>query len=524
MAGIGGFVGLANVYPGMVQGEQQAAQQDLNRLRVLSQIARAQQAQALQPYREARMRQLLAGGGRRGGDTSLSLPAPDPYATSQQSGPTVQSGSPPPLPSQAGGSPVPPQYGADMAAGSPQFRTPQPWPTQPGAPVPPSYAGLQGAGLPSLLSGSPVRLAGLPPSPDSAGSPPGFPSPLDAGIGRPPSAPAAPGLPPGSGASAAPPPAPSAPQTPAGGGTNIQAKISELESKIDASNRRIDKGGLTKRQEAEERRRIAGYNTEINNFRKDLKAEQTAATGASRASDVEANVQGVLKGIIPPNTRFFRDTPAVMAGIARAGGDLTSLQRDWYRAQREMATLQGPRMVQLAAAYKNFPGAVDEVKRLANQMQLSGYPLYNHYKLMADQKINANSPQGQLTTQYIAAITMLREELLPIVMGGAYAPTESVWKQVNTQLRADMGNKQLLASLDELEKFANIRYRSIPGMETVGPGAPNRFIPGSEAPAAPTQPATAAPALEQPPMPGARKAPDGNWYIQQGDKYYKVTQ
>lgn len=165
MAGFGGggFVGLANIYPGMVESEQKAAQADINRMRMEAQFAKLQQAQMLLPYREALMQRRLAGGGGRGGlDTPL-----------------------PPLLQQPG-APAPPQYGGQRGA----------------PPVPPQ--GWPSPGAPSVQPGA-AQVSTMPT--------PFGPQPL--------SAPAmAGGLPPGGRAGTAPPSAaPAPPQSPAGGGT-----------------------------------------------------------------------------------------------------------------------------------------------------------------------------------------------------------------------------------------------------------------------------------------------------------------
>lgn len=549
MAGFGGgLIGLANVYPGMVESEQKAAQADINRLRMEAQAARLQQAQMLMPYRQALMQRRLAGGGGRGGALDASLPP-----LLQQQGQTAPAGyGQQPQPA----TPIPPNgmaaYGMQAPAGAwPPPGTPSPFPgPSPGQMSFPPTDFSTPAGFAASNFAAPSNFPAPGPSLGQLSTPPtDFSAPATGLLSAPASAS---GMPPGDVGAASPPAAPVAPQTSAGGDTfesdalppseaapAPNPKIAELQAKIDTITNKLDYERISPRQRT-------AFEHERSDAEKRLSNLQKAETAKSHTRELETMATGIEKGQLDPEKLPYKDRVALSAILTRRGVNVTELTREFNIAKQQARTLQSPRILQLTAAIKAMPGTMAEVKRLAREMRLSGVPLINRIELLAKTRFNVNSPEGQLAQRYVTAVNTLREEFGQVINNN-YAPTKPVWDQVNRQINQDYGTEQMVASLDEILKLMEIRYNNIPNIRTLGPQAPNRYIPSewsstgqynpggtgqadfnpAAAPTAPTQSVSApsaSPASEQPPMPGARKAPDGNWYIQQGDKYYKVTQ
>src|ERR1700691_1239762 len=111
-------------------------------------------------------------------------------------------------------------------------------------------------------------------------------------------------------------------------------------------------------------------------------------------------------------------------------------------------------------------------------MQLSGIPALNAAELAAYIQTQGNSPNGQLATNYMTAVGTLKEEFANLANGG-YAPTEPAWKLADQQINANYGVKQLASSLNEIQRLIKYRLNAMPGMNTVGPGAANSYLPGS---------------------------------------------
>jgi hypothetical protein len=129
------------------------------------------------------------------------------------------------------------------------------------------------------------------------------------------------------------------------------------------------------------------------------------------------------------------------------------------------------RFVSLAGSVVN---TIDEVSRLSKEMSLSGIPLLNKTQIAKYIQLEGNTENGQRAARYIGAVNTLKEEFANLANGG-YAPTDAAWKLANEQIDSNYGVKELGASLDEIQRLINYRIKSIPGFDTMGPRAANRY-------------------------------------------------
>jgi hypothetical protein len=178
--------------------------------------------------------------------------------------------------------------------------------------------------------------------------------------------------------------------------------------------------------------------------------------------------------------------------------NLSKATIEWNRAQKQIQALNGPQMTRFVGLATSVTNTIDEVKDLAEQMKLSGVPIFNRGELASYIQLNGNSTNGQLAARYIGAVGTLKEEFANLANGG-YAPTEPAWALANGQINGDYGVKELGASLDEVQRLIKYRINAIPNLGTMGPGAGDRYTPGGGSPAATPQtpgggnPASAAP-------------------------------
>ena len=218
-------------------------------------------------------------------------------------------------------------------------------------------------------------------------------------------------------------------------------------------------------------------------------------------------VDSIVSGRQPPTlTGLYRQGPAVRAGLEKEGFDLGSAQLEWERAKKAVSTLNGPQMTRFVGLAKSVDSTINEALSLADEMKLSGIPLLNAAELKAYTQTQGNSPNGQLATRYITVINTLKEEFANLANGG-YAPTEPAWKLANDQINANYGDRQLSASLKEIQRLINYRLKGIPNIETLGPGAGNRYT-GQPAPTPDivSPPATVPPPAIAPPASGGWSA------------------
>ena len=217
---------------------------------------------------------------------------------------------------------------------------------------------------------------------------------------------------------------------------------------------------------------------------------------------VKLNADAIASGRQPPVfTNLGRGAvpAAVKAELERRGLNVSELQNEWQRAQAQIKSVNGSQMTRYTGLYKSVDNTIDEANSLAAQMQLSGVPVANKLELLKYIQTEGNSPNGQLATKYMTTINTLKEEFANLAQGG-FAPTEPAWELANQQINGNYGVKQLGASLGEVKRLAGLRYHAIPGMDTVGPDAANRYLPQqSGAQPAPAQRAPAATAPAVPP-------------------------
>ncbi len=204
--------------------------------------------------------------------------------------------------------------------------------------------------------------------------------------------------------------------------------------------------------------------------------------GASPSSDVRPGrakmtdlVDGIMSGKQPPTlTGLYKNAGPVRAALAQRGFDLSTAQLQWDGANKQIMSMNGPQQVRYYQLANGVVNTIDRVNELSRELKNSGVPLLNKAKLDAYIQLNGNSPQGQLATQYVTAVGVLREEMANLANGG-YAPTEPAWALANEQVNGNYGVQQLGASLTELQRLINYRLRALPQANTFGPGAENRY-------------------------------------------------
>ena len=132
---------------------------------------------------------------------------------------------------------------------------------------------------------------------------------------------------------------------------------------------------------------------------------------------------GIKKGDQPPTlTGLYGLSGPIRQKLEKDGFDLAGAQLQWQRAQKQIASLNGPQQVRFVGLANSVVNTIDEVRDLSEQMGNSGVPLLNKAKMEAYAQANGNSDKGQLTARYIAAVNTLKEEFANLANGG-YAPT-----------------------------------------------------------------------------------------------------
>lgn len=214
-----------------------------------------------------------------------------------------------------------------------------------------------------------------------------------------------------------------------------------------------------------------------------------APAGRSGRSPEDAKqiVQAMKNGDQPPlTTGLYGMGPLVKAEAERQGFNIAQAQLEWRAAEKQILSLNGPQMTRFVGLARGVQNTIDEVKRLAERMQLGGIPALNAAELQGYIQTQGNSANGRLATNYMTAVNTLKEEFANLANGG-YAPTEPAWKLADQQINGNYGVYQLSDSLDEVRRLIGYRLHSMPGMDRLGPGAPNRYTGETGTPALPAE-------------------------------------
>jgi hypothetical protein len=225
----------------------------------------------------------------------------------------------------------------------------------------------------------------------------------------------------------------------------------------------------------------------------DIGGERYAATGEQLTHRVTAGertlqekkdeakeiAEGIKKGTIPPTmTGLYGLGGLVRSELAKSGDyNLSKANLEYDAAKKQIMSLNGPQMIRFNALAESVVNTIERTVETSKELKLSGIPLANKVELAAWMQTNGNSPKGQLVAKYITDVNTLKEEYANLANGG-YAPTESAWKLSNMVINGDYGSKQFEASLDEAQRLINFRRAAFSDLSTMGPGAPNPYMPG----------------------------------------------
>lgn len=131
-------------------------------------------------------------------------------------------------------------------------------------------------------------------------------------------------------------------------------------------------------------------------------------------------------------------------------------QIQFEAAKRFSQSLNSTQQVRFKGLAGSVVNTIDEVKRLSELMNLSGFAAMNRIQLDATLKLEGNSEKGQLVAQYLGAVNTLKEEFANLVNGGM-APTEAAFALANQQINANYGVKAMGASLTEVQRLIKFR-------------------------------------------------------------------
>lgn len=191
--------------------------------------------------------------------------------------------------------------------------------------------------------------------------------------------------------------------------------------------------------------------------------------------------KAIVEGKQPPDlSRLYGASAAVRAELENRypNFSLTGAQLKYSEAMKQVQSLYGPQMTRFIGYNISVVNTINQVKQLADQLQLNDIPAVNAVQLQGLVNANPNSQSAELATKYLTAVNTLMEEFANIAQGG-YAPTDSVWQLAKSQINPNYSVSQLNASLDEIQQLINYRLMAFQEMSKGGGPLGNDYLKSS---------------------------------------------
>lgn len=218
---------------------------------------------------------------------------------------------------------------------------------------------------------------------------------------------------------------------------------------------------------------------------------ESGTTVAVSQSDASINAQMLVSGSLAPSmiSAYGGARNKALAEAKRLDPkfDPQKSELAYKAAQKWVQTQNSSQMTRFYGLATSVVNTIDNVNQLAEQMKNSGIPMVNKAKIQAYIQTQGNTPNGQLASQYMAAVNTLKEEFANLAQGG-YAPTEAAWGLANSQINGNYGVDQLKASLTEVQKLINFRVNALQSISPVTPGGDPGTVNGPPTVSTDTQP------------------------------------
>lgn len=302
--------------------------------------------------------------------------------------------------------------------------------------------------------------------------------------------------------------------------SGIEQKHLDREAKLEAARIRAQGGDGRGTGDLNKFEQVTGMDSSLRGTPEYQKAfmdfQQDLASQKTKIYDEEAQKIGdaIMAGKQPPKISGFgmsKITPQIKAYLADKGFNLSRAELDWKATEKHITQLNGAQQLRLRQAVMFTKDSLDIIERLAKQWGGGRFPILNKANLAAAVNgaygVDAQSIATQLKTQ----IADLTSELGTVYKGGNSSTDESL-RLAAENLNANWSYEQLIRNVDLVRENLKYRENSLVQVGVAGVPGGARYMEFKKI------------AQDSPPVEGARKAPDGNWYIEKNGQYYKVVE
>lgn len=194
---------------------------------------------------------------------------------------------------------------------------------------------------------------------------------------------------------------------------------------------------------------------------------------ASRKEDIHLAAQDIAEGKAPPPS-LERNTAAdveLRAELRRLGVNATKLITEWNASKTFVRGLNSNQRTQYNQLAVSAVNTIDQMKRTANELGLSGPNELNKItKSVLAKWANENNPRARAAVKYLADAAAIKEELAQLASGG-YKPTEKSFDLAQALVNQDYNVGKLHEALDETARLMRIRVNSVAQLTPQLPGS-----------------------------------------------------
>lgn len=192
------------------------------------------------------------------------------------------------------------------------------------------------------------------------------------------------------------------------------------------------------------------------------------SAGAVQTDDIQAYVDGVQSGILPPPSgRLTGNLLKANAELSRRGFDTSKALMQWKAQDRLVSSLNSGTQVRLGQATRMVRDSLDKVEELYNAWEQKGmasqFPKLNKMDLAA--AVAMGGERGAVAQPLLTLINDLILEQATVLMGGG-VPTDKAMNRAEENLQAQWGSKTFKEALKLLKFNTNTRLSVLSGSQT----------------------------------------------------------
>ncbi len=188
-----------------------------------------------------------------------------------------------------------------------------------------------------------------------------------------------------------------------------------------------------------------------------ISADEAQSKKMEGLSDVDAIVQGIIDGSIPPSTTgLYGKSAAVKAGLAKRGFDLNKAGLQYEANKKFINSANSATQLKMRQAEASVEKSLESLRQLSNEFDRTGFRFANKAELQAAANGTMGPEKAKQAQALEGQISLISDELGSTFMGGN-SPTDAAFKLVKGVLSSDFSKEVMDNQIDLLEK--NLQYR-----------------------------------------------------------------